>query len=298
MFKMDPDYRPDQDELDSPYAPPDSTFAQEFPQAPFGRIPFNVGDIINWTWSLYKEQFGTCLGIFWGVYAINLGISFGINILVAAFGAVVRDQVLFAIMQIAVTFGGFVVQIWLNVGTNLVFLKIVRREVVVFQDVFTGGQFVLTTILAMIVFGVAVGGLILLAFLGGAAFLPLLQDQLSVLPLLMMCIIVALFVSVAFYISTRLLQFYFVVIDRNAGVIESLRTSWSLTRNHVANLILVYLLQTAIILAGFLAFCVGLVFALPLSSLLLAVTYQALTGQTPVAEVRFLDTWDFDQNER
>jgi hypothetical protein len=165
---------------------------------------------------------------------------------------------------------------------------------VVFQDVFTGGQFVLTTILGGILVAVCVAVPILLAVLGGAACIPLMQDGLSAPPLLLMVVVVTAFVSVAFYVSARLMQFYLVIIDRNVGVFESLQVSWSLTKTHVSTLILVYLLQSAIILAGLLAFCVGLIFAWPLSTLLLTVTYQALTGRTPVAEVQFLDSWDED----
>jgi hypothetical protein len=53
----------------------------------------------------------------------------------------------------------------------------------------------------------------------------------------------------------------------------------------------------AIMLAGLLACCVGLIFATPLATLLLAVTYQSLTGQW-VPEVRYVDSWQQDQRER
>lgn len=294
---MDPDRRPDQDELDSPYAPPDSTFAQEFPLAPLGRIPFNVGDIFNWTWTLYKQQIGTCTIIVIGVALINVGLAFGINILLDASAQAIRDEFFLAAMRFAAIFGSYVIQFWLSAGMSLALLRIVRRQQVSFQDVFTGGQYVLTTILAALLCGLICAGPILLAFVGGAAVILLMQNGISALPLLLMIIIVTAFVTVAFYLSARLMQFYFVIVDRNAGVIESLQTSWLLTKNRVSTLILVYLLQTTINLAGLLACCVGLVFALPLSNLLLAVTYQALTGQTPVAEVRFLDSWDLDQDE-
>jgi hypothetical protein len=291
---MDPDRLPDQDDFENPYAPPDSTFAQDLPQGQFGKIDFTVGDLFNWTWCLYKERFGICLSIIWGVVAINLGVSLVSNLLLAATVAAVRDPIFTAVMQFAVIFGGNVVQIWLNVGTNLAFLKLVRRQEVAFEDVFTGGRYVLTTILASLLFGLTVGGWMLLAVFGGAALFPAIQDNLSVLPVLLIVIVGAVLALVTVYVGIRLLQFYFVVIDRNAGVIECLRTSWYLTRNQVPTLILVYLLQMAIVLAGLLAFCVGLIFAIPLASLLLAVTYQALTGQTPVAELQFVDSWDID----
>jgi hypothetical protein len=291
---MDPDRPPDPDDFENPYAPPDSTFAEDLSQGPFGRIEFTVGDLFNWTWSLYKERFGTCMGIIWGVVAVNLGVSIVSNLLLTAAVTAVRDPIFTAIMQFAVIFGGNVVQIWLNIGSNLALLKIVRRQEVAFEDVFTGGRYVLTTILAALLLGLAIGGPILLALFGGAALLPMIQDNPSALAVLLIVIVVGVLAAIAVYISVRLMQFYFVVIDLNTGVIESLRTSWYLTKGRVPTLILVYLLQTSIVLAGLLACIVGLIFAVPLASLLLAVTYQALAGQTPGAELQFLDSWDED----
>jgi len=294
---MDPDHPPDRDDLENPYAPPDSTFAQDLPQGQFGKIEFTVGDLFNWTWSLYKEQFRICMIIIWGVAGINFGISFGLNLLLTATIAAVRDPILSAVMRIAVTFAVYVVGFWLNVGTNLALLKIARRQEVVFEDVFTGGRYVLTTILAWLVMTACVAGPMVLAFFGFTALFPLIQDDPSVLPVLLAVVVVGVLGATAVYLSVRLSQYPFVVIDRNAGVFESLRTSWYLTRNQVPTMILVYLLWITIILAGFLALCAGLIFAIPLASLLLAVTYQALTGQSPDAELQFLDNWDIDKDE-
>jgi hypothetical protein len=289
---MDPDHLPDQDDLENPYAPPDSTFGPDPLQAQLGTISFDVGDLLNWTWALYKERLRICLMIIWGVFGINCGISIFSNLLRTALETAVRDPILFAVSQIAIAFGTWVLGIWLNVGANLAFLKIARREEVAFEDVFTGGRYVLTTILASILFALSVGGPILLALIGGAALLPMIRDNQAGTLIILILIVFPVLVAVAVYLSIRLFQFYFVVIDRNAGVIESLRTSWYLTKNQVPTLFLVYLLQASIILAGVLALCVGLFFAVPLASLLLAVTYHALAGQSPAFELQFLDTRD------
>ncbi len=78
-------------------------------------------------------------------------------------------------------------------------------------------------------------------------------------------------------VLARLGQFGYLILDRNAGVLESLRDSWRLTRGRVTTVLLMYLAHVAINLAGGLAFCVGLFFTVPLTSLLLATTYDALS---------------------
>ena len=60
------------------------------------------------------------------------------------------------------------------------------------------------------------------------------------------------------YFSSRLLMNYYLIIDRDAGVFDSLFHSWELCRDKVGTIILVMFVQFAIVLAGFLAFCVGI----------------------------------------
>jgi hypothetical protein len=294
---MDPDPPPDQDDFENPYAPPDSTFAEDLSHGPFGRIDFTVGDLFNWTWSLYKENLGICTSVVVGSFAINFAVSMVLNLLLTTVVAAVRDPSFAALMQVAVTFGAFVAGFWLEVGKNLALLKIARRQQVAFEDIFTGAGYVLTTILAWLVMMVCVAGPMVLAFLGIGAFSSVVQADQSILPVLLAVVVIGLLGAIAVYLSVRLSQYPFVVIDRNAGVFQSLRMSWYLTKNKVPTIILVYLLWFTIILAGLLTLCVGLIFAAPLASLLLAVTYQALTGQSSAAELQFLDRWDVDEDE-
>jgi uncharacterized membrane protein len=97
------------------------------------------------------------------------------------------------------------------------------------------------------------------------------------------------------YLCARIFQFYYLVIDRNAGVLDSIRLSWELTRGRAGTIILVYLLQIALGIAGFLALCVGAIFTLPLSSLLLVVTYLALAGiAKPAPKLPSEENWEAD----
>ena len=62
----------------------------------------------------------------------------------------------------------------------------------------------------------------------------------------------------------------------------------------VATVILVYLLHVTINFAGLLV-CVGLFFTLPLTSLLLAVTYLALSDGSPGFVEAEPGTWEVDE---
>ena len=92
--------------------------------------------------------------------------------------------------------------------------------------------------------------------------------------------VVAILFFALFYLSARLLQFLFLIVDQDAGIIESLQRSWALTRGKAGTVMVVYLAQFAVFLGGIVAFCFGAILAWPLGSLLRAVMYLALVGST------------------
>ncbi len=84
---------------------------------------------------------------------------------------------------------------------------------------------------------------------------------------------------VAIYVAMRFSQFPFMILDHNAGAVDALRFSWEATYRRVGTLNLVYTMLFLINLGGFLACCVGLIFTLPFTGLMLAVTYLSMTAQ-------------------
>jgi hypothetical protein len=82
-------------------------------------------------------------------------------------------------------------------------------------------------------------------------------------------------------IGARLGQFPYVILDQDAGVVDALRGSWRLTRGRFATVIAAYLAYLTLIGLGLLALCVGWIFTLPMASLLLVMTYLALSEGSP-----------------
>lgn len=70
-------------------------------------------------------------------------------------------------------------------------------------------------------------------------------------------------------------RFYFyLIIDKNLGPIEALKTSWKITKGSAWNLFLFELLLVGIIIIGFLALFVGIFAAIPTMWLALAFAYR------------------------
>jgi uncharacterized membrane protein len=273
---MNPELSPDDPDLDNPYAPPRSALVPKPAPEPLAGIPFSVGDVFNWSWALFKERTWPCIFIFWGPMVIYWALALGLTMLEESLLAAVRDPSFFFVLRIASRVVAIVVQVWLGIGMNRGLLRVARREPVSFAVIFTGGGPLVTVVLA----GILVGVLILLplgTFAGAIATLLLAlrrMESVSMFVSILAC--GGLGLALVLYLSARLMQFYFLAIDRNAGVFQSIQWSWQLTRGRSATVILVYLLQVCVGLAGLLACCVGVIIALPVSSMLAVVTYLAL----------------------
>ena len=91
--------------------------------------------------------------------------------------------------------------------------------------------------------------------------------------LMMFCGLLLLIVP-GVYIALRYGQYMVAIVDRDMGIMESLSYSSSLTTNNRLNLLLLYLLAMAIVIAGMLACGVGLIFAGPVVWLMYLVAYR------------------------
>ena len=99
--------------------------------------------MFNWSWEIFKERMGICLGIFWGTYGINLGLSLGVNFL-QVLPVAARNHRILAFGGIFVLyFVSWVINFWLVAGETRAYLKIARGQPVTFGEVFQGGRFVL-----------------------------------------------------------------------------------------------------------------------------------------------------------
>ncbi len=289
-------------DLDNPYAPPGSTFAPEVPPDQSSPIPFDVGDLFARAWFLYKTRFRHVMRLTLGAIGVNYGINLLLTLLMQGGVAAFRDEISVKLVQIAAMFGSFVAQSFIGVGLTMVLFKVARRLEVGFEEVFRGGHHVLTVILATILFGLSLAAPIFLGYLAIASLFLALGADLMIASVLASVPIAAVSVAVSIYLCTRLGQYYFVVIDWNAGVLNSLQLSWQLTRNEVPTIFLVYMLWLTIYLTGSLLlvvglllalplpgllvlFIIGLVFVSPLANLLLIVTFQNLTAPEGAEEV-------------
>ena len=93
---------------------------------------------------------------------------------------------------------------------------------------------------------------------------------------LMVAVGLVLLIVPGIYLALRFGFFQYAIVDRNLGVIDSLKYSANLTKNNGLNLFGLFVMIFLVTLAGILALVVGLIFAIPVATLALPLAYRYL----------------------
>jgi hypothetical protein len=286
---------------------PDSTAPGRTTAVASPGVPPEVGAILREAWSTFATAWPACLVVYWGAAAAAWVILVLLTATLASFNVLIGEPEITPVLEFVQFLGKILIPAWLWIGQTLAFLKIARREPVTLEDLFRGVPWLLTVLLAtgillaiaaipcLMIYGAAEA---FVALHGGDALAAMIRGLLPAggpgilisfltewLALLAITIVVVVLSYAAFLaVTVRLGQFPFLIIDRGAGVLESHRMSIRLTAGRASTVFLVYLAQLTINLAGLLAFNVGLLLTLPMTSLLSAVTYHALCGPPDPAD--------------
>ena len=222
----------------------------------FAPTRIDLNEVFARAWRIYKNQMGVCIAAMLIVVGINIGLQMIHNALVSAVGHGAREPLAVAAFAFCSGVAINLVMMWIGIGQTLFFLKVARGHPTTFGELFQGAPWFLTTLLASLLAG-------LIIFAG-----------------LLLCIIPGIIFALMFS------QLYCLIVDRNAGILESLSLSKQITDGNKLTLLAIYVLLILVNLAGFLACCIGLVFTVPFSALMNVVIYLALTGQ-PTADVQY-----------
>lgn len=275
-------------------------------------IPLSVRGIFRETWSIFASAWPACLVIYWGATAASWLIMTILNLTLASFNALAADPQITPFLEFLRFVGLAVVPTWLWIGQNRAYLKLVRREPAAFDDLFGGWPWLLTTLLALgIVLALAAvpgvisffAGELVLQRRGAVSMVALIHKiaENEMVPqtpeyqtpgsVLSAVCLVSYLVYLA--VLSRLGQYPFLILDRDADVLEAHQTSLRWTRGRAGMTLGVYMTQFAILVASavpaaFNVLFVALVvmsFTVPLTCLSSAVLYQALSSREPAEPV-------------
>jgi hypothetical protein len=268
----------------NPYAPPRPDLRPELIPAAgdLRTIPFSIGDVVSRTWEIYRDRMGMCIGVVIGCTAMEFAAQVAYSAARQVAPLARNPQAVGLVIGV----GGFLAviafRIWIYIGQTIVMLDIARGRDADFGDIFTGGRFLFRAIVAGILYIlIIVGPIVLGALPGGLVWAATGRDSPAGPIALGLSVFAGVVVSVI--LSLRLSQFFYLIIDRDASILDSLRISYEITRGKAGMIFVIYLLTGALNFAGALACLIGMIFTLPFGVLLLIVTYLALTGQ-PTAD--------------
>ncbi|MBN2476988.1 MAG: Com family DNA-binding transcriptional regulator [Pirellulales bacterium] len=239
------------------YAPAATWQADAAASRVFAPRVIDFDDVFRRTWSIFKPRWGMCLAAVVIVWAISLGfnlvVSLGFNIAAAT----ARDDAIHFLLMFFSNVINNLFQIWLNIGLALYFLRIARGQRVELSELFRGGPYFLPVLGASILMGLAC----VVGFLA--------------------CIVPGVIVALMFS------QFYYLILDRNAGVIESLTLSHQITTGNKLTLFLIGLVSGLGGLVVVVFTCgLGLLVVGPFLTLLSPVIYLAMTGQPTADQIQ------------
>jgi len=239
----------------NPYAPPGFDDGGFVPPGGGGSVgaplPWEVGEVLKISWEIVKRQPILVVVVF-GVYMVQNLPSVAINI-VQTLRLVEPDSVAFGLIAMGAVVAGVILGLFLQIGQLRMFVAAARGEPLDFGVLLSGMDRFLPFIGMSILVGFAV--------------------MVGALALCVGAFIVAL--------GLMLSQYY--LIDARQGVIESMQTSWRVTKGSRVNLFLYLLAGMGMMMAGICVFCVGMFVAMAIFMAGFAVIYLRSAGETVVA---------------
>jgi hypothetical protein len=249
----------------NPYAAPETTWTGDVSRpAPAGEAlaeivpgsePLDVGGCVKRGFDLTARNFGMILLVGIVYFAVTLAVSTALTLVDSALGWGSGETTVapgpgneeWKIQQNGSPLNGIVSQVlsvFLSLGATRIGLNLVSGREFNLGMLFGGGKKLLPAFGATILFGLMVVVGLLLLIVPGV------------------------------YLALRYGFFLTAMVDRDLGVIDSFKYSSALTTNNRMNLFLLALLGLLVMLAGLLALCVGLFFAIPVMWLSWIVAYR------------------------
>ncbi|MBN2023057.1 MAG: hypothetical protein JW809_09715 [Pirellulales bacterium] len=238
----------------------------------------DIGEIFSRTWAAFKDNWGMTLLVLFVGGVINFGVSWGVSLVVAIIGAVLGNPILAMGAHVLGNVASQVFAWWIAVGQAMVFLKLLRGQPTSLGEMFNGGPYLLRTIGAWILFFLGAIAILAVGVLPGV-FVGLATgwNELSVFTMIGGGLVAGVFLVIY---GLTFSQFFYFIIDRNAGIMESFEGSRQVT---AGNRLTMFAIQLIAGLAGFVLIIItcllGALAVGPYMALLVPVMYLSMTGQ-------------------
>jgi hypothetical protein len=242
----------------------------------------DMGETFSRTWTIFKDQWGMCLVVVvvctiikfivaviiqWGGIALGMVAGGGdLNIVLGQWGGYALSQLF---------------TLWIDIGLILFFVKTARGQEASFGDVFAGGPYFLRVLGATVL--LVCGGLLIVAIcaLPGLAIWLSVGGEEGIFMGFAVTGLIAVIPLIIYGLTFS--QFRYLIVDHNAGAVESIGLSREITRGNRLTIIATVLIAgIASMFVAIFTCGLGYLAVLPYLTLLFPVMYLGMIGQ-PVA---------------
>jgi len=213
---------------------------------------FSIGEVFKQAWDLTKKNFGFLIGVFVFITIINLVFSALLGLLQKN----LSEGFIYGALYLVVYVLSIVVSSVLALGTVKITLALADQKAASFNDLFSTLNLFWKYLGASILYGLIITGGLLLLVVPGLRW------------------------------AVKYEFFVYPIVEKNAGVVESLKISGAITRGSKWPLFFLLILVMLLNLLGMLVLLVGLLVTVPLSMMISVVAYRMLCQKAPSNEVQ------------
>lgn len=252
--------------------------------------PIDFGDTLSRAWAAFTDQLGMCILVAFVCFIMNVIAGQAANFAGMLFGAAAGHQALGSLMAFPLTLAAQLFAFWIGIGQAMFFLKVARGQEAPVSDIFAGGPYILRLLGASILLGIGCFLLVVLCCLPGGIMAGIggatNNDALTGVGIVVA--VVGMIAGLVLYaiVMLMLFQFYYLIIDRDMGIIEAFETSRELMRGNKLTVFLIYLV--AVILGMVFVVCTcgcGLLAIIPYMGVLYATIYLLCSGQPTLTDI-------------
>jgi hypothetical protein len=250
--------------------------------------PYSIGAAWNLAMARFKEQPGLVIGLVIGgnIFAILLQIVLNIGpALFQGQQAPGPTEILIGVVILVLMAIG---SVWLSLGQMIGLIRIARGQPASFSDLFSGGPYIISFILASLLYVIctylAIGAMlipfgILAYFIGGGG-----QDAGTIGLILVAVVVLLVFVM---FVTARFYLYAYTLVDKRRGtfegIIDCLTTSYRITQNNALSVLGLVIVASIVGFLGLLACGVGAIVTGPFAALMVASGYVLLADQNRAA---------------
>ena len=281
-------------EVSNPYAAPRADLSGVGGFLPGGLDvpPFSIGAVWNMAWPMFKARMGLVIGVVFGAMVVNYAVQFGLSFLSTMMAAAMQGQgnananapIAAAVgLQLMASIGSIIFSLWIASGQTVALTKIARGREASFNDVFAGGRYFLSILWGGIIIGACAFGVIVAVMvpMGILGYFLEKSNPGSMFPVLIVGYLIA--VVVMLFVLARVLLYQYAVVDRQLGGLDAIRHTFRITQGNTASIVGLLIVAGFLGISGVLACGFGLIFTMPLATLMYPCAYLILDNQPSVA---------------